>query len=124
MLYQLKEPIHTHIDEVSHGVFHFILDETDKLSGCGAYLLDYVENHPISSESKLLLDIQSPYFSMPCDDIFLQAVSHFESIAYIIGHKVNSEFLKSHALHLHDKNINAHFFADYSEAYMWCMTDS
>ena len=110
--------------EVSHGLFHFIIDLGDKISLSEAFLLETILRHPSPEGSRAIIEIQSDEFPTLHSRDYIDYISRFNSVAYIMKSDIGATVLRQHVLYLRGRNMNAHYFPTYNEAYMWSMTHS
>jgi len=106
-------------NHIAENLYFFILDEIQACSDCGEGILDYVYEHQISCDAKLILDTGTHSCSFGCNEDFLASISHFKSIAYIINSNADSPDPFGHTAIVKNKNRNTHFFSNYDDAYNW-----
>jgi len=105
--------------KISENLYFFILDDIEACSDCGEGILDYIYKHQISCDAKLIFDTGTQRCSFGCNEDFLSSISHFKSIAYILGDSTGSDNPFGHTAIVRNKNPNTNFFTHYDEAYSW-----
>jgi len=116
--------ISTGFKQVSDNLYFFVLDDIKACSSCGEGILDYIYTHKISCDARLIFDAGSHLCSFGCNEDFLSSISHFKSIAYILGNKTGSHDPFGHSAIVRNKNKNTHYFANYDDAYNWSISQA
>jgi len=107
---------------VAENIYFLILDNIKACSSCGEGIVDTIHQQNISCDAKLILDTGSHRCSYGCNDIFLSSMSHFKSIAYIVGDETGEHDPFAHAAIVRSATSNTHYFASYDDAYSWSLT--
>lgn len=108
----------SNIKEVADGIYHIIVKDSHPCTTCGTALLDYMKKISLSDNCKLILDACSSC-SITCNPAFLEQLTKFKSIAYIMSNAKSASSWE-HAGLVEELNSELHYFIDYDDAYEWC----
>ncbi|NOQ93641.1 MAG: hypothetical protein GQ547_03275 [Methylophaga sp.] len=108
----------SNIKKVAEGIYYLVVKDAHSCSMCGAALSEYMKKISLSDNSKLILDADSSC-STPCNKLFLEQLSKFKFIAYIMKN-AQSGHSWEHAGLVQDQNTELDYFIDYEDAYEWC----
>jgi len=105
--------------KITENLYFFVLDDIQACSSCGEGILEYIYNHQISCDAKLIFATGTHRCSFGCNEEFLSSISHFKSIAYILANQTGHHDPFGHTAIVRNKNKNTHFFSNYDDAYNW-----
>lgn len=107
---------------VKNNLYYLVLDDIKACSSCGEGILDAIHQHQISCDAQLIFDTGTHQCGFDCNYVFLSSMSHFRSIAYIVGEKKELHDPFPHADLVTSQSPNTHYFSNYDDAYNWSLT--
>jgi len=107
------------IKEVVSGIYHMVLDGSDNCSMHGKSITDYISENSLQPNSILILDGSSNNCRSECDKSFLESITEFLAISYIVGDKPLEQTKWEHAYLISRHNIGTRYFNTYEDAYSW-----
>ncbi|NOQ81050.1 MAG: hypothetical protein GQ548_00820 [Methylophaga sp.] len=107
------------IKEIVAGIYHMILDGSSDCPTHGKILADFIRQNQLPTNSILILDGSSNNCEPTCNKDFLDSLSRFHAIAYILGEKTIEQTNWQHAHLISSCNIGTRYFNTDNDAYNW-----
>jgi hypothetical protein len=107
------------LKQVADNLYYLKLDKIENCTLCGKQLLEYIAQLKIPIESRLILNIGENKCFKVCNAEFLDGMTQFKSIAYVVKEETATYDPWTHAMLVHKKNTNTQYCDSFDEAYEW-----